>query len=207
MEEFLKQFGSPATFVLMFLILAISYILMRSTRHYNRRKDDEPNWNRSAGTQKSPTKAELMRTDDSPARDRWEVEVYETARELQAKLNSKISILQTLIAEAERVAARLEAAKKTSSSAFEEIRLSGVSAETILRAKSGDQVNAESSEMPVNQAQALRASSSESAEHAMQQHGKIYALADSGLSGEEIAERLGMPIGEIELIIRLRDKG
>ena len=37
--------------------------------------------------------------------------MHETARELSAQLDSKMSALQALIAEADRAAARLEAAK------------------------------------------------------------------------------------------------
>ena len=35
---------------------------------------------------------------------------------------------------------------------------------------------------------------------------RIHALADEGLSAGEIAEQLGSPIGEVTLILSLRDK-
>src|SRR5271166_5550436 len=38
----------------------------------------------------------------------WEVEMHETARQLSAQLDAKLSLLQSLIVEADRAAARLE---------------------------------------------------------------------------------------------------
>ena len=48
--------------------------------------------------------------DAPPQLARWEVEMHETARRLSAQLDSKMSALQALTAEADRAASRLEAA-------------------------------------------------------------------------------------------------
>lgn len=47
-----------------------------------------------------------------PELDRWQVEMHETARELSARLDSKMSALQALIADADRAADRLEQARR-----------------------------------------------------------------------------------------------
>ena len=52
-----------------------------------------------------------VRAAKSPATvDRWEVQMHDTARDLSGQLDSKLSMLQALVAEADRAAARLDAA-------------------------------------------------------------------------------------------------
>jgi hypothetical protein len=41
---------------------------------------------------------------------------------------------------------------------------------------------------------------------ASRRHAEIYSLADSGMSSAAIANRVGCPIGEIELILGLRGR-
>jgi DNA-binding NarL/FixJ family response regulator len=115
--------------------------------------------------------------------------MHDLARELQAQLDSKIAILEHLIQDAKREADRLEAA----------IDRAGACA----RAPTFDSSQAESGRqisMRVDAADARPASS------ASRRHAEIYSLADQGLTSASIANRLGSPIGEVELILGLRGK-
>ena len=62
--------------------------------------------------------------------------------------------------------------------------------------------------LPASQVQALRPTPAPTASGVSTQNCKqeIYALADYGLSESAIAQRLGVPIGEVELILSLRGK-
>ena len=105
--------------------------------------------------------------------------MHEIARELSAQLDSKMRALQSLIAEADRAAARLESATAEASPTTRQ-------------------------PPPPPADPALRPLPSEpSAERC---HDEIYALADYGFSAADIANRVGSPIGEVELILGLRER-
>jgi hypothetical protein len=96
---------------ILFFIAAVAIItwmlLMRSHRYFGRQRASEPEnkWE-SKPTPKPPAvQGELPATVA-----RWEVEMHETARQMSAQLDGKMSALQALIADADRAAARLEAA-------------------------------------------------------------------------------------------------
>ena len=169
------------------------FILLRRTHRYlaRQKRDNSPMVQRPR-----PEKKQAAHHLDAPTDAiRWEVQMHETARELSAQLDSKMSALQTLIADADRAARRLETAMAQSS---------GQSAP-----------NDRPASTPPTQAEALRPSHAAdertdrppavpaSSRHRQQE---IYALADYGLDAREIAGRVGVPIGEVELILGLRDR-
>ena len=118
---------------------------------------------------------------------RWEVQMHETARELSAQLDAKLSLLQSLTAEADRAAERLEEALARVQSAIPP----GSQADS-LHPISADELGAESTrELPAG---TDRSRSRE----------EIYHLADYGFAPSEIARRVGSPVGEVELILSLR---
>jgi len=116
----------------------------------------------------------------------WEVRMYDTARELSAQLDSKMSALRALAAEADRAAARLEAALERSDG-FGPLR--GHQAQSLAAA-------GESRRDSLLTDVAPRAHRRE----------EVYTLADYGYAPAEIARRLGTPVGEVELILSLRKK-
>jgi hypothetical protein len=227
-----NQFGSQGAFVFIIVVLGISFILlMRTSRYFNRQPREEPEWLRaarprcdssgaayprsgdsSAAASKTLSTASQRHLDSTPKTAQWEVEMHETARELKAQLDSKMSALQALIADADRAAARLEAAKENRDDTYNEppaIRVqSGGS--PLFNPKPGPAPKAENNRagMPGNQAQALRPAPAAKASGGSTQHHKqdIYNLADYGLSDSAIANRLGLPIGEVELVLSLRSK-
>ena len=121
--------------------------------------------------------------------------MYETARDLSAQLDSKMSALQALVAEADRAAARLDAALSRAAGAGpvadEQARQPSTQAESLQHAPRPDHAPADADRA------AARARRQE----------EIYTLADYGYDLIEIARRVGSPIGEVELILSLRRKG
>jgi len=167
------------------LAAAIFILLRRSHRILGRRKQDDSPMVRVPRPRQGPSQHATL--DAPPDVLRWEVQMHETARDLSAQLDSKMSALQALIADADRAAARLETAM----------------------ARSADLLPSDSS--PPTQAEALGPSrvvdAAEDGHSPSSQHREeIYLLADYGLDAAAIASRVGLPIGEVELMLSLRDK-
>jgi hypothetical protein len=122
-----------------------------------------------------PTKANVP-SSASPEAERWQVELYDFARDVEARLNTKIAVLQQLIATADERIVKLE------SLGLDEPR----------SAASASSAEPASPPRP-------HFDDSPSARHAA-----VYAMADAGNNAAAIANRLGTPIGEVELILSLR---
>ncbi len=170
----LAQFDSLTLFVLVALGLTIAILMMRAHRYLARQKDE-----RALAVPPRPKPERATRLMDGPAElARWEVEMHQTARDLSAELNSRISVLRAMVAEADRAAARLEEALRIASEGRPE--------------PTGAEDNAAAGESPSPRAEA-------SAE-------AVYTLADYGFPTSDIAARLGRPLAEIERILRARNK-
>ncbi|MBN2474698.1 MAG: hypothetical protein JXB62_08820 [Pirellulales bacterium] len=179
--------------ILAVLALTTVMFLIRGQRSLRRQKKDDAALLRNL----KPDRTDRGHHLDAPGDVlRWEVQMHETARELSAQLDSKMSALQALTAEADRAAARLEAALASVAQA------SGASPT--------------SPQKPANQAAGLRprddtgpatAAAAGAGQPASQERReRIYTLADYGYDPAEIARRVGSPIGEVELILGLRGK-
>ena len=106
--------------------------------------------------------------------DSLEVQLYNTFRELNARLDTKFHLLNELVVEAERKATRLEKLMASPS-----ITLDGE--DTIIIATDKTPSPTETSRFD-----------------------EIHALAERGMTPPEIAQRVDLPIGEINLILSLR---
>lgn len=167
--------------------------------------------------------------DRSPALDDWEVRMHETARELIGRIDAKLAALQALTLEADRAAARLEQAL-AAASRIDSPAASGCDAVSpdAAAARPGGQLRPTSASTDAlselapekreldapraDQADALRTAGdrcgldlSSMPPSESRRHEEIYLLADYGFDPAEIAHRTGMPIGEVELILRLRE--
>lgn len=130
---------------------------------------------------------------DSPAEiRRWEVELHDLARDVQAQLDTKIGIMQQLVRDAQYQAERLEAAVARAS------EIGHLPENHAARSRPAS--DGPDTRVRVDNA-APKAGTSASRRHA-----EIYALADAGLSSAAIAGRVGSPIGEVELILGLRGR-
>jgi hypothetical protein len=125
--------------------------------------------------------------------------MLEQGRALMAKLDGKMEALDDLIRDAEVQIARLEALNRVAASVTRDERPSNVPPRPSIQLAQGikgvkGNLRVDSPEDHVGPREAQR-------------HEEIYALADAGLTSAAIAGRVGSPVGEIELILGLREKG
>jgi hypothetical protein len=211
--------------------VVIGWLLLRTHRHLSRQKTSDSPLVRVPRPEQTEPGHHL---DAPPELLRWEVQMHETARALSAQLDSKMSALRCLIAEADRAAARLEASQRRDISDVpprhpEDVEMpsramggSGICAHPPSpagRASSPDGIGQPTPRdpQPTTQAEALRppvatdraarerdeVSTRPSPERRQEE---IYTLADYGLDAAEIARRVGSPVGEVQLILGLREK-
>jgi DNA-directed RNA polymerase specialized sigma24 family protein len=162
----------PWAFMALMLVMA-GFLLFRSHRYFTQQRSNRSPWT-SHGRDAVSRPAHPL--GDPPEAVNWEVQMHDFARQMKGELDSKMSALQALIAEADRAAARLEQALQNSPTG--------------------------GNFLPTSQADALHSASSSPP----QRREEIYALADYGLPPNEIAHRTGTPIGEVELMLNLREK-
>jgi len=187
----LFQDGTTSTLFLVGLVMVVAAVLFRAQWRGRRRGQAEP-----VAWPAPPVRA------GSPARSReaddWRVELHDLARETSARLDAKMAALEQLIRDARRESARLETLL-----AEVEHRPPGNGAAAGSLAPSATR--------PHNQAEALAAArelldrAPAEAAPSARRHDDVYALADSGLDSSAIAARLATPIGEVELILGLRN--
>jgi hypothetical protein len=164
---------------------------------------------------------------DAPAAmNRWEVEMHELARDLAGQLDTKIAIVERLVEDAEGAALRLEAVLdraaqiglwQRNSGRDDEERAAHEEAlaqhgalenlgdtETNHRKPAVDWPGEREREL-LQAAAPDRHSHAEPANVARDERSqRVYRLADRGLSSAAIADELGLPLGEIELILSVR---
>jgi hypothetical protein len=178
-----SEFGNLTSLLLVVLAITAGLLLMRTNRYFaQQRRQAARRVDGGHGHPEAPRR--YAQTPEAVAR--WEVEMHDRAREIAGQIDSKMSGLQSLIAEADRAAARLEAA---TARADELQHLRGHQVDSL-----GAGAASNGSSPPTPSADRSR------------RHEEVYTLADYGYSAADIAGRLGMPVGEIELILSLRGK-
>ncbi len=209
---------STAHLVFMGAALLVTWIVLSKTRRYwkqNSRPLPTPEGfgRRVAETAAGAAAAPPVETGP------WEVQMHELARELSARLDSKMRALEQLTREADRAAARLEAALAATqrgaatASAFsqaartprEVLRVGNDFDAPPASQADGLKLAGESPSSLVSSLEPARAPAADGPS-SQQRYDEIYLLADYGHSAVEIAQRLGSPIGEVELILSLRSK-
>jgi hypothetical protein len=191
-------FGQVETTTILFLaglVLTCGVLLFRTHRQLGSRPattlPSPMTLSQPTASQPHTRPAPAHRLDAPAEMRRWDVDMHDRARELQAQLDSKIAILQHLVLDAQRQADRLEAAIARASELARPFPDSGP-----CRTISSED----------NNAIRIDATATRAGNSASRRHAEIYSLADSGMSSAAIANRIGSPIGEIELILGLRGK-
>jgi hypothetical protein len=153
---------------------------------------------------------------DAPgAMGRWEVEMYELARDLAGQLDSKLVIVQQLVRNAEQATARLEALIERAEQVGLWQRNSGQpddenvedfqsATEPIQAAPVRDWPNPAEPDAPQPDWSGHAAASASATAALVKRTERAYQLADSGLTIAQIAAELGEPLGEVELILSVR---
>jgi hypothetical protein len=135
----------------------------------------------------------------------WETEVHELAHELCARIDGKLGILDALIQDAgqqiKRLESAIERAERLAAAAGDATRSTFQPASPGGRGPHAHQAAALSGGLRVD-LPALDEPHSRIA----RRYDEIYALADAGHGSDHIAQQLGSPVGEIELILGLRDQ-
>ncbi len=208
----IAEMGTPQIIFLGFLILTTMFLLMRTSRYFMRPKAPEPSWSSIA---RRPKDSAGPRNADIPQEmANWEVEMHEFVRGIKAELDSKMRALQAVIADADRAAARLEAALQGAPNAAHrpqpELIAKKENSAPLFdapRPVAGTQ-GIDLGNLPSSQVESLSPAGIPRAEHSSAQAKKeeIHTLADYGMPPAEIASRVGHPIGEVELILSLRGK-
>jgi hypothetical protein len=198
----IAQVEFPTFLFLGALVVTIFILLIRVQRYYGRPRAPQPSW--PSPHRETPGEQGRRSAEPAPMLN-WEVEMHETARKLSAQLDSKMGALEQLIREADRAAARLEAALAAGRGGKSPSRWGPAPADAPPSSPGGPP-----EPTPVSQAEALRSAGSADvpAAHppAERRYEEIYTLADYGLAPSEIAHRVGSPVGEVELILSLRGK-
>lgn len=136
---------------------------------------------------------------DVPAQVReWEVRMHDLARDLSAQLDSKQVALQQLLGAAARQAAQLETLLERVARASQR---PARDAPSWPEARAATQASGLTEAAPAPSAR-LRVDGPGGAPRPYEE---IFRLADLGHGSQEIAQRVGSPVGEVELILGLRN--
>ena len=198
----------PSTLCLILLAASAVFLLLRTRGQLARQRQRwETEETEVRAGDEGPSAVLPSTGGQPPDLARWDVEMHETARQLSAQLDAKLSLLQSLIAEADRAAARLEDALDRAHPTLPP----GSQAES-LRPVAGPvrdvRYELESPKLETTVAESNLSSPGESEPSRASDRGRrreeIYRLADYGFATTEIARRVGSPVGEVELVLSLR---
>ncbi len=193
------SFNDPSTLCL-FLLAGVAVALMFRTRVRLGRQRGEGKGEAGAGGSDARQNPEMPLPDDLAA---WEVQMHETARQLSAQLDAKLSLLQSLVAEAGRVAQRLEDALDRAPPALPP----GSQAESLLPVADRPREYVDKIDAPGTELDRPSPDIGQSAGNDRSRlREETYHLADYGFTPAEIARRVGSPVGEVELMLSLREK-
>ncbi len=180
----------PGAMLALGIAMLLVILLRRSGRYYQKLK-------RKAKQAAKPTRRQEQ-TDNmfnraSPLLDapstivRWQVEMQELARDLKAEIDTKMRLLQVLVQRSDEAAARLEAAAAHAQRLGCVDRPQGVDVDSIesLAEQAASTRSATPPPMPTFSAQ-------------------VYSMADSGNNAAEIADHVGLPVGDVEFVLSLR---
>ncbi len=138
---------------------------------------------------------------------RWQVQMHETARDLKAELDSKMGVLQQLV----RMAADHEQRLEQLIARAEQLglhRTVDVLSEIQQATSPSNRLSTDGATGPAAsrfpppsaRAQGLLSEPTD-------QQRAVYQLADQGRSAASIAEQVGLPLGEVEMLLSIRRDG
>ena len=132
----------------------------------------------------------------------WETRLRDTAEDVAGQWEATRAGIEVLITQADRAAARLEAAlaQGQASQVAEQSATPGGEPPEVFEAMKDSSC---ASGTPIVE---LSGPPSATPNPAARRRDEVRALADQGLDCEEIARRAGCPIGEVELILSLRGR-
>jgi len=195
----LAQIEGATVLFLIALAVTTGLLLFRTQRQLGAKPQPahSSEWRKPQAAMRTPST--LATRDDLGTLD---VEMHELARELCARIDSKLSMLETLIQDASQQIKRLE-------SAIERAERLATSAGGATRSSFQPAGPGPQAHQAAALAGGLRVdlpALDEPQSRIARRYDEIYALADAGHGSDHIAQQLGSPVGEIELILGLRDQ-
>ncbi len=172
-------------------VLMLIFLLMRRSRRYlgkTKKQKASPRRKLDDARQATPL------LDAPPEILRWQVEMHETARDLKAELDSKMAALQAITRIASEESARLEAAIARA----EQLGITGCADTLAAIEELHGSADFGGGTLP-------EASSTTTDEIAARRDA-VYQLADKGLAASAIARSIGVPLGDVELLMSLRSE-
>ncbi len=121
---------------------------------------------------------------------RWQVEMQELGRELKAEIDTKMRLLEVLVRRSNEAAERLEAA--------------ATHAERLGCVERAQTAEVDSVESLAEQAAKNRSATPAPPVPACAD--QVYAMADSGTNTADIADCIGLPVGDVEFVLSLRSQ-
>jgi hypothetical protein len=187
---------TPGTFAILAVVgLMTCMLLVRTQRQL--KSGSGSHSHAKAGEHAPARQAARDQTQATRQLEQWEVRMHDLARELSAQLDSKMVAVELLVREAQEQIARFERLTRMSGQAVPPPSGEIQQSEPAAPAHLGTQAAA----LPRSpQRPHLLAA----ARNTPRRHQEVYALADAGQSSAAIAQQLGSPIGEVELILGLR---
>ena len=166
-------------------VALLVFLMMRRHRQYQRQiRVDARRERKEKARAKAEAKETVVRA-SQPLMDapdsilKWHVEMHETARELQGQLDSKMRSLQILIAQANVTMSQLQKAAANLQKDDEG-----------MDERLPDDWEEVTVELPTKE-----------------KCSEIYSLHDEGNTADDISGQVGIPVGDIELILSLRTPG
>lgn len=172
---------SPLSVAALVFVAVVAFMLLLRSQRYFRNARPEPLPSAQARRQASTASPTRV----SPEIERWEVRMHDLARELSGRLDSKLSALEHLVNQADARAAQLQTLLDKLES-HQQAASAGTQAERL-----------------VHPARTATGDTSSTAKQSTRQ-AEIYALADAGHTPQAIAAAVDSPVGEVELMLSLR---
>lgn len=184
--------------------LMILVLLRRSYRRIDTRKKNSP----ALETVPRPIKKNAaLSTLDSPEASGIQVELFDYVRDAKAELDSKMRVLQQLIANAQRQADQLQAVIERSEQMGVSAQCDTLEEINLAAALPANSVNMTDPETVFDDRLKSSLEQRDSPPKPDVQQRRIHELADEGHSSKSIAQQLGKPLGEVELMLNLRGSG
>ncbi|HTN75254.1 MAG TPA: hypothetical protein VL096_08410 [Pirellulaceae bacterium] len=188
MLEFLNS--SPQLLMIAGIGVVIWVLWRRSSKHFGR---GGTAYKPAHRIQSLKTDRDLAMIDAPPELARWQVEMYDTARDLKGEIDTKLAVLQMLTLHANEATARLEHAIERA----EKLGL-GSALDPLAAIEAWDDRDKSLDRPPqAGDVDAL-------VRHP--QAALIYALADQGQDATRIAAQTGLPQGDVEMTLSLRSR-
>jgi hypothetical protein len=199
----LAELTGGSLFLVIFVVVTAFVLMLRTQRQLKQSPKSKPKPASAKGLDKAACRPGSQEMKVQRDVERWEVRMHDLARELSAQLDSKISALEHLIQDAERQIVRLDERLSRKPQGNPEAAIHADRSASL----PAPHITTQAAALAANSLVGQLAQQSTSRPSKERRFDEVYALADAGHAPAVIANRVGSPVGEIELILSLRKRG